>query len=76
MAEWSDSMPAISLTGLIIVPYAVGVAFLLWVLWNLTLELKPRQSSRTSQRVIRVETMAYSQPRVRTMRVLQMESRS
>jgi hypothetical protein len=53
----------------------MAVAFLLWVLWNLTLELMPARSLTTSQKVIPIRTFAYRPPRVHGAHVLQMGSR-
>jgi hypothetical protein len=50
-------MTSLSLADLVLLPFALAVPFLAWVLWNLTLELSPRQSSAASPRVIPIETV-------------------
>ena len=44
---------------LILVPFTLAVVYMLWVLWNLTMELKPKTRTRDAHRVIPIQTTAY-----------------
>ena len=60
---------------LVLIPFALVLAFLLWVLWNLTHELTPR-SPAESRRIIPIQTFAYRQGRQQDARILRLDSRS
>jgi hypothetical protein len=47
------------LTFMALITFALAVAFMIWVLWNLTLELRPARSSDFSRKVIPLQAYAY-----------------
>ena len=60
---------------IVLMPFVLGVAFMIWVLWNLTLELRPRKSITNGQRVIPIQTFAYRFRHERDARILRLDIR-
>ncbi len=58
-----------------LIPFVLGGAFMVWVLWNLTLELRPKKSITNGQRVIPIQTFAYRFRPEQNARVLRLDSR-
>jgi hypothetical protein len=48
-----------SILAAFVIPFALAVAYMLWVLWNLTMELRPTKRAGDTQGVIPVQTLAY-----------------
>jgi hypothetical protein len=72
---WSIEMGSTYLTFLALIPFALAVAFMLWVLWNLTLELRPRRSLEISRKVIPLQTFAYRPSPEQGVRILRLDIR-
>ena len=68
-------MASTYLTFLALIPFALAAAFMLWVLWNLTLELKPTRSSEINRKVIPLQTFAYRPSPDQGARVLRLDIR-
>jgi hypothetical protein len=73
--ERSIEMASNFLTFMALIPFALAVAFMLWVLWNVTLELRPKRSSEISRKAIPLQTFIYRPVPERGARVLQLDIR-
>ena len=69
-------MPFLSPEYLILLPILLGIAFMLWVLWNLTMELKPRRHSAADQRTITIRVDPHRFRHAASSQGHQMDSRT